>query len=341
MHQFGFLQAEYFGNAVSSYLFAAVVFLAAVWAFLTARRLIGLGRPSVAADLIDQVRYHEIVVIALDLALRQLELPVKAERAVHIVTTLVIAYRVVGLLTTGVRYAINRTVLSDPADRENYATAQTAVMLARGLIWTGVLLFTLSALGYNVSSVMAGLGIGGIAVALGAQAVLGDLFSAVAIYLDKPFVVGDSIKVGDFSCTVEHIGVKTTRGRADGGELLVFPNSMLTSSRIQNYRQLSQRRAVLNFTLPLGTPPAVLKKIPAQIRTIVNATPDTQFDRAHLTQLKDSGFQFEAVYHVLSSNYGVYMDAQQSVLLTLLEALKVDGIAITAPHSVVVENKNA
>jgi small-conductance mechanosensitive channel len=342
MRQFAFLQTEYFSNPVSAYCFAGAVFLVVVWAFLVARRLIARSKPSVAADMMDQVRLYELLVVALDLSVRQLDLPHRFEHSLHLITVLVVVYRLVGLVTTAVRYAIHRTVLENPADRQNYATAQTAVMLARGIIWTGAALFTFSALGYNVSSVLAGLGIGGIAVALGAQAVLGDFFSAMAIYLDKPFVVGDTIKVGDFTCTVEHIGVKTTRARSLSGEMLVFPNSMLTSSRIQNFRQLQERRVVVNFTLPLSTPTDVLRKVPDQIRAIVNATPDARFDRAHMAQFLDTGFQYEVVFHVLSSDYAIYMDAQQAVLLALLDALRADGIPLAQPtRTIVVENKAA
>lgn len=335
-----FFQHEYLGNPVSAYLVGGAWFMAVLWGFLVTRRLAARGGPSLATDLIDQVRAYELVILALSAGTHELDLPHRAEHVLHIVTVLVIAYRVVGLLSTMAGYAIRRTILSDPSDRANQDTAATATLAVKGLIWLGAVLFVLSNAGYNVSSMIAGLGIGGVAVALAAQAVLGDLFAALAIYLDKPFVAGDSIKVGDFFGTVDHIGIKTTRVRSLGGEMLVFPNSMLTGSRIQNYRLMEERRVVLSFSVPLATPTETLKKIPQQIKAIVGATEGTRFDRAHLSEFKESGLAFEAVYWVLSPDYAAFMDRQQAVLIALLDALRADGIPLAQPtRTVVLEGK--
>lgn len=334
----GFFQREYMGNPMSAYFFGAAVFAGVIAAFLAVRRLARRG-PALAADLIDQVRAHELAVVALGLATRELDLPHRMEHALHIVTSLVIAYRLVGVLSTLATYAIRRTIVSDPSDPANRQTADTAATAAKGLIWLAGLLFVLSSAGYNVSSVVTGLGIGGVAVALGAQAVLGDLFSAVALYMDKPFMAGDFIQVGDFSGTVEHIGMKTTRVRSLNGELLVYPNSSLTSARIQNFRQMTERRSLVQFSVPLSTPTETLRKIPEQIRTIVEKTPGVRFDRAHLAALLDTGMRYEAAFYVLSPDYATYMDRQQAVLLGVLEALRADGIPLAQPtRSIVVQN---
>jgi small-conductance mechanosensitive channel len=339
MFPIAFFQREYLGNPMSAYLLAVATFMAAVWIFLIVRRLANRVRPSLASDLIDQVRAYELAIVALDFAVRTLDLPHRFEHALHVVTVLVVAYRVVGLLTTIARYSIHKAVLTDPSDHENYATAQTATLAVRFLIWLAAVLFVLSNLGFNVTSLLAGLGIGGVAVALAAQAVLGDLFSAVAIHLDKPFVVGDSIKVADFFGTVEHIGIKTTRVRSLGGELLIYPNSQLTSARIQNFRRMTERRVVINFSVPLDTPTETLKKIPTQVAAIVNKTPDLRFGRAHLSLYQESGLQFEVVFFVLSPDYALYMDAQQAVLIGLLETLRVDGIPLAQPTTVMIPGK--
>jgi small-conductance mechanosensitive channel len=335
----GFLQREYLGNPTSAYILAGATFMAAVWIFLIVRRLAGRVRPSLASDLIDQVRSYELVIVALDFAVRTLDLPHRFEHSLHVVTVIVVAYRTVGLLSTLAHYSIHKTILSDTTDPDNYATAHTATLGIKALIWLGAILFTLSNLGFNVSSLLTGLGIGGVAVALAAQAVLGDLFSAIAIYLDKPFIVGDSIKVNDFIGTVEHIGMKTTRVRSLGGELLVYPNSQLTTARIQNFRQMTERRVVINFSVPLGTPTETLKNIPLQVAAVANKTPDVRFARAHLALYQESGLQFEVVFHVMSPDYVVFMDAQQAVLIGLLEALRADGIALAQPTTVMIPGK--
>lgn len=335
-----FFQHEYLGNPMSAYLIGGAEFLAVVWGFLVMRRLAARGGPNLATDLVDQVHAYELVVLALSVGTRELDLPHRAEHVLHMVVLLVITYRVIGLLSSVAGYAIRRTVLTDPSDRTNQGTASTATLAARGLIWVGAILFVLSNAGYNVTSMIAGLGIGGIAVALAAQAVLGDLFSAMAIYLDKPFVAGDSIKVGDFFGTVEHIGIKTTRVRSLGGELLIYPNSALTTTRIQNFRQMTERRVVIGFSVPLSTPTDTLKKLPEQIRAVVGKTEGARFDRAHLAEFMDSGLRFEAVFWVLSPDYSAFMDRQQAVLLGLLEAMRADGIPLAQPtRSVVIEGK--
>ena len=330
------LQHEYLGNPVSAYFLASATFLAAAVSFIVLRRLANRIRPSLASDLVAQVRAYEVAVVALDFAVRSLDLPHRFEHALHVVTTLVIAYRVVGLLSTLARYSIYKTVLPDPSDRENTATAHTATLAVKGLIWLTAILVVLSSLGYNVTSMLAGLGIGGIAVALAAQAVLGDLFSAVAIYADKPFVVGDSIKVADFFGTVERIGLKTTRVRSLTGELLIYPNSALTSARIQNFRKMEERRVAINFSVPLGTSVEMLKKIPLQVAAVINKTPDVRFGRAHLALYQESGLQFEVVFFVLSGDYAIYMDAQQTILIGMLESLRADGIALAQPTTVMI-----
>jgi small-conductance mechanosensitive channel len=335
----GFLQREYLGNPTSAYMLAGATFMAAVWIFLIVRRLANRVRPSLASDLIDQVRSYELVIVALDFAVRTLDLPHRFEHALHVVTVLVVAYRVVGFLSTIAHYSIHKTILSDPADLDNHAAAHTAKLGATALIWLGAILFVLSNLGFNVSSVLTGLGIGGVAVALAAQAVLGDLFSAIAIYLDKPFVVGDTIQVADFLGTVEHIGMKTTRVRSLGGELLVYPNSMLTGARIQNFRRMTERRIMINFSVPLGTSTETLKNIPLQVAAVAHQTPYVRFGRAHLSLYQGSGLQFEVVFFVLSSDYTIYMDAQQTILIGLLEALRADGIALAQPTTVMIPGK--
>lgn len=335
----GFLQRQYLDNPMSAYLLAGATFLAAVWVFLVLRRVATRVRPSLASDLIDQVRAHEVAVVALDFAVRSLDLPFRLEHPLHVVTVLVVAYRAVGLLSTLALFSIHKTVLSDTADSANYATARTASFAVKVLIWIAAILFALSNLGFNVSSMLAGLGIGGVAVALAAQAVLGDLFAGVAIYLDKPFVAGDFIQVGDAGGTVEHTGMKTTRVRALSGEMLIYPNSALTGARIQNFRRMTERRVARNFSVPLTVSTEVLKRIPAQVAAVVNRTPNLRFDRAHLSSFQDSGFQFEYVYYVTTSDYTLFMDAQQAVLTGLLETLRADGIDLAQPTTVMIPGK--
>lgn len=345
------MRREYYGNDVASYAGAVVVFLATLFGFLLARRLIlsrlqALAKKTItdlddiAVEVLGLIKAPECYLVAFYFAMRPLDLPARFDKSVHSLVVVVVAYRLVTMLSETAGYALGRLILADGDDPAHRETAATVTLAVRGLIWAGALLFVLGNFGFNVTSMLAGLGIGGIAVALAAQAVLGDLFSAVAIYLDKPFVVGDGIKVGDAVGTVQHIGVKTTRVRSVTGEMLVFPNASLTSARIQNYRDLLTRRSLFTFLVPLGTPAEALRKVPGRIQHVIEKTPTVRFERAHLTAFREHGFEFEAVFHVLDVDYNVFMDRQQDVLLGVLDALRADGVTLAAPaRSIVVERE--
>ncbi|MCU0608728.1 MAG: mechanosensitive ion channel family protein [Chitinispirillaceae bacterium] len=199
------------------------------------------------------------------------------------------------------------------------------------VVWgvAGVLL--LDNLGVKISALVAGLGIGGIAVALASQAVLGDLFSFITIFLDRPFAIGDFIIVDDFMGTVEHIGIKTTRLQSLGGEQIVFSNSDLTKSRLRNYKKMQRRRVLFAFGITYGTTAAHVKKIPAMVKEIVTAIPDTVFDRAHFKNFGDFSLDFEVVYYVIGSDYNKYMDIQQDINVGIKEEFEKEGIEFAFP----------
>jgi len=186
-------------------------------------------------------------------------------------------------------------------------------------IWGIAVVFFLDNLGFKISAVIAGLGIGGVAIALAAQAVLKDLFSYFSIIFDRPFEIGDFIIVGDLLGTIEHVGIKTTRIRSLGGEQLVFSNSDLTDSRLRNYKRMKKRRVVFKLGVVYQTPLKELKKIPTLIENIVKNTSDTAFDRAHFFSYGDFSLIFEVVYYVLGSDYNKYMDIQQKINFAIKE----------------------
>jgi small-conductance mechanosensitive channel len=342
MPRFEFLRQDYLGNSVTEYSLAAATFVAVLAGFLIGRRVLidrlrALAKMTathlddLAVDMLEKIRVPECYLIAFYFALRPLEVHAKFDRALHMAVVIVVAYRIVTMLQAAVGYGVDRMIMAGAGSEANRGTAQTVTLAAQGVIWLGAFLFVLSNLGFNVTSMIAGLGISGIAVALAAQAVLGDLFSAVAIYLDKPFVVGDAIKVGDLIGTVEHIGVKTTRVRSLNGELLVFPNSTLTSTRIQNYQQLTERRSVIAFQLPADTAPSLLRKVSGHARAAVAKAKDARFERAHLSGVREGSLEFELVFYVGGQDYNAFMDAQEAVLLDLLESLRLEGVVLTGP----------
>jgi small-conductance mechanosensitive channel len=235
-------------------------------------------------------------------------------------------------LTTFLTLRRARQLAADPS---TVAAMDLVGFLLRLFVWAAVLLLLLDNLGVNVTTLIAGLGVGGIAVALAAQNVLGDLFASLSIVLDKPFVVGDFIAVADFMGSVEHVGLKTTRLRSLSGEQVVFSNTDLLGSRIRNYGRMYERRVVSSIGVTYQTPPAKLRRIPEIIREIVQCQQKIRFDRAHFQNLGDSSLGFEFVYYVLTADYNHYMDVQQNINLALLEKLTDEGVEFAYPTQTV------
>ncbi len=192
-------------------------------------------------------------------------------------------------------------------------------------------ILVLDNLGVNVTTLVAGVGIGGIAIGLAAQGVFRDLFSALSIILDKPFAVGHYIVLDDLKGTVERIGLQTTRIRSITGEQIVASNSQLVSSHLRNYEYMTERRASFVLGVTYETPHARLAAIPDMIRTIIESQQGTRFDRCHFSAYGDSALTFETVYHVLSPDYGTFMDIQQAVNLAIHRSFEDAGIAFAYP----------
>jgi small-conductance mechanosensitive channel len=230
------------------------------------------------------------------------------------------------------RFVIRRKVEHRaPEEAAQLAVVSLMSFLGQVGVWSVVVLLSLDNLGFDVTALVAGLGVGGIAVGLALQNVLQDTFASLSIILDKPFVVGDFIVVGDFPGTVERIGIKTTRVRALSGEQLVFGNSDLLSSRIRNYKKLQERRILFTFGVVYQTPAAQLEAIPGMVREIVEGLETVRFDRAHFKQYGASSLDFEVVYYVLQPEYEIYMDRQQAINLALFRRFKEEGIEFAYP----------
>jgi small-conductance mechanosensitive channel len=223
------------------------------------------------------------------------------------------------------QYYENRA--NDPAR----ATSAAAVgFIARMVLWVVILLMILDNLGVNITTLVASLGIGGIAVALAVQNILGDLFASLSIVLDKPFVIGDFIIVDKYLGTVEYVGLKTTRIRSLGGEQLVFSNADLLKSRLQNMTRLESRRAAFTVGVTYDTPPPAARD-PGMLADIVKAQPKARLDRAHFTGVGPSSMNFEVVYFYDSPDYLAFMDVQQEIWLQMVERFDADGIEFAYP----------
>jgi small-conductance mechanosensitive channel len=288
------------------------------------------------AQLLRKTRTLFVLLVAFWVASESLELTDQLERGIESVV-------VIGLLVqaafwgSGVvahlidRYR-ERQIEVDPGG----ATAIGALSFAgRTIVWVVALLLILDNLQIDVTALVTGLGIGGIAVALAMQNVLSDLFASLSIVLDKPFVVGDFVVVGDLMGTVEHVGLKTTHLRSLSGEQIVFSNSDLLGSRIRNYKRMRERRAVFQLGVTYETPAVKLRAIPAIVRSVLEAQPETRFDRSHFKGYGAFSLDFESVYYVLTPDFNRYMDIQQAVNFELFERFHEAGIEFAYPTQTV------
>jgi small-conductance mechanosensitive channel len=273
-----------------------------------------------------------LLIASLFLGLLTLELPPKLARVVLTIFTIASCWQIGLWATTALVEALARKQRKTLAvDRAAAGSLTIIGFMARLTIWALVLLLTLDNLGIEIKPLLTGLGIGGIAVALAAQNILGDLFASLSITLDRPFVLGDSLQVDSFSGTVEYIGIKSTRLRSPDGEQIIMPNSKLLASNIRNLTRATERRVVFTISVGPETPLAEVRKIPGLIRSLIEAYPDVRFDRSHFSKISASSFDFEAVYAVRTTDYARHMDILQEINLKLVEAFEKQGIAFAYP----------
>ena len=337
------LQRTYLGNTLQAW---GTAFGVAALAFAALRILKGsLHRrlraiaerthtevDDLVADLVGRTRTFFLALLALYLGSRFLALPARAEEIWHAVVVIGVFLQAAlwgnGLIAFWVDRTMKRKMAEDPATATTLAALR---FIGKLVLWTAILLLALDNLGVEITPLLTGLGVGGIAVALAVQNILGDLFASLTIVLDKPFVIGDFIIVGDQLGTVEHIGLKTTRVRSLWGEQLVFSNSDLLSSRIRNFKRMYERRVVFGVGVVYQTPPDVLERIPVWIREIVEAQPLARFDRAHFKGFGPSSLDFEVVYWVKDPDYTKYMDTQQAINLAPVRKFEAEGVEFAYP----------
>lgn len=216
-------------------------------------------------------------------------------------------------------------------DPSTATTLGAVKFVAKVLVWTVLLLLALDNMGVDVTALVAGLGVGGIAVALAVQNILGDLFASLSIVIDKPFVLGDFVIVDDYLGTVEHIGLKTTRIRSLSGEQLVFANSDLLNCRLRNFKRMQERRILFRFGVVYQTKADKLERIPQIVREIVCTQDMVRFDRAHFAAFGDSSYDFEVVYWMLDPDFVRYMDTQEAINLAMVRAFEREGIVFAYP----------
>ncbi len=282
----------------------------------------------IPAKVLSRTSTAFLAALALFLGLQSLQTSARIDRvAVALIT--IASFWQAGLWLSAAALALidRKRHASASTNREILGSLGIIGFIARVLIWAVVVLLMLDNLGVDITALVAGLGIGGIAVALAVQNVLGDLLASLSITFDKPFIVGDFLAVGDFLGNVEYIGIKSTRLRSLSGEQIVMSNADLLSSRLRNFGRMAQRRVAFTIGVAYETPADTLEHIPALIRRIVESQADTRFDRSHFARFAAASLDIETVFYVLSADYNKYMDIQQRINLAILreiEALEVE-----------------
>ena len=336
------LDAPFFHNTIGQWLIAGGVLVGGTVVLLllrglVVRRLRRLAQRTatdiddLAVDLIRRTRPYFILALSLVAGTLAVELPPAWIRARHVFIVIAVLLQL-GVWGTGlITYWVERYFRRSGGRGATATTLGAIGFLGRLLLWGLLLLVALDNLGFEITTIITGLGIGGIAIALAVQNILSDLFAALSIVLDKPFVVGDTITVETMTGTVEHVGLKTTRLRALTGEQIIVSNADLLRSRIRNYQSQKERRQVFRISVPHDTPPDAAARIPLIIREAIESQPLARFDRAHLWCLNDWALDYESVYYIQSGDYTAFMDTQQAINLALLQRFAAEGIRLAMP----------
>lgn len=272
--------------------------------------------------------------ISLYFILPFLEIATNVLNIVKAVLLVLIVYQVIKAVLIVVDYIFEK--LSEKKEDASEKMAYSYMgMFTKIMIWVLGILMILSNLGINITTLIAGLGIGGLAFAFAFKEILSDLFASFVIFFDKPFVIGDFIQMGDIVGEVKKIGIKTTRIKSLTGEEIVVSNQELTSARIRNYQKLKERRISFSFGIIYETPTEKIKQIPIWVQQIISGIKGVRFDRAHFNRFEDSSLAFDVVYYIESQNYAEYMKAQQEINLKILEKFQEKGIEMAYPTRVV------
>ena len=345
-----FLNKNYFGNTIEAYLVSLGIFIGGIIIVKIAEKIV-LFRLKKWAEktettlddfLIKRVEKSIVPLLYFGVfyaAISSLALNDKAKNIIEIASLVVLTFFIVRFISSIIMFSLTYFIKKQDRGEEKAKQLRGMTVLINIFIWAIGLVFLMGNLGFDVSAVIAGLGIGGIAIALAAQAILGDLFSYFVIFFDRPFEVGDFITVQDKVGTVEYTGIKTTRVRALTGEQLVFSNTDLTNSRVHNFKKMEERRVVFRLGVVYQTSAAQLEEIPKIVKEIIEQHNDVRFDRGHFATYGDFSLNFEFVYFVIGSEYVKYMDTQQSINMKIYREFENRGIEFAYPTQTLFLNK--
>ena len=345
------LQALYWGNTLQDWLIALST-LMIVFAVLKLLQTIAarrLSRVAASTDnqiddlfviMLKQTKFFILIIVSAYFASYALVLKPSVAAIGEKIIVLALILQGGFWASAGISFTFSNIIRKRSEEDVSSKTTITFLgFVTRFVLWIIILLLVLDNLGVNITGLVAGLGIGGVAVALAVQNILGDLLASLSIVLDKPFVIGDFVVVDSLSGTIEHIGLKTTRIRSLSGEQLIFSNNDLLKTRIHNYRRMSERRIVFKFGVVYQTPLDKLKTIKEIVYDIIKKTEHTRLDRVHFKEYGDSSLNFEVVYFVTDRDYNLYMDVQETINLEIFRRFSEAGIKFAYPTRTVLIQK--
>ncbi len=336
------LESVVLGNTVQEYLVALGILIGAAIVLKIFERVVvhklrqlaertTITVDDIVIEAIESIGTPFYVILPLYLAIQALIVPAWFGKAVYYILLVVVVYYAVQAMGRFVDFGFRQVQERRAETGTSSSLLRVLARAVKGVIWGLAVILVLQNAGLNVSSLLAGVGIGGIAIAFALQSVLGDVFASFSIYFDKPFEIGDYIVIGQDSGTVEHVGIKSTRIRTLQGQELIVSNRELTDVRVHNYRRMERRRVVFTFGVTYDTPLEKLKRIPEIVREITRSDEMMELERVYFTSLEESSLQFEVVYYVNSNEYEDYLQAQQQVNLALMEYFEDEGIEFAFP----------
>lgn len=346
-----FLKEVYFGNTIRDYLISLAIFVGGL-AALRLFKMILFGRlekwakmtisglDEVLVALLNQTVIPLLYLAAFYFAMAHLVLDPALAKAVKGFCVIVLTYQIACLITGSIFMVVKQKWLDTHGAGPGRVASRGLLLVLRILVWSVGIVFVMDNLGFNISAVVAGLGIGGIAIAFAVQAILKDLFNYFVILFDEPFREGDSIVLDNYTGEIENIGIKSTRIRSVDGEQIVISNTDLTSSRIRNFKRMQRRRVVFRIGVTYQTPHDKIRKIPEMLKEIIEKAGPTKFDRAHLMGFGASSLDFEIVYFFLSSDYNEYADVQQKINLDIMEAFEKEEIQFAFPTQTLIMQRS-
>ncbi|MCL5885330.1 MAG: mechanosensitive ion channel family protein [Deltaproteobacteria bacterium] len=344
------LRREFYHNRISEYLICLAIIAGGILAVrvveaLALRRLKAWAEktPTTYDDfLVDRIQGTGIPLAYLGIvqaSLRFLTLTPRVERIIDMAGIVLLTLLLIVFTVALVRYGFEEYMRKRGENASRDRALKGVVSLAKALVWVTGALFLLDNLGFRISTLVAGLGIGGIAVALAAQTILGDLFAYFTILFDRPFEIGDFVVVGEHMGVIERFGIKTTRIASLDGEQIVVSNKDLTDSRVRNFRRMTKRRVAFRLGVTYRTPATLLREIPGIVTDIFREIEGATLDRVHFFSYGDFSLIHEIVYYVDGNDYTRYMDLQQKVNLRIHEEFEKRRIEFAYPTQTLYLNK--